>query len=960
MAGQINSIMYSSDERITELIAELGNRPADDRIAGEEDPAVFYNLSSLRHALLSWFPFGKEWSVLEVGGGYGAMTGLLLERCAGVDVLERLPGRAAAIRRRYGSRTGLRVICADALDFSPAKKYDCIVLIDVLEDLGGDLSPFAARCTRWLAPGGVLISGWRNPFGLHYLCGGVDERIPVPYAGVGHDPLYGGGALFTRRKVTDTFAAVGLAVDTMAYPLPNAAFAQLILTDDSPEKDSVLDRVFSFDAYGSARVLSENGLYNDVIRSGMLPHLANDYLAVFRRASETGESRRRVTYAALSCDRGREHGFVTALFSDGTAEKRAISLEGIPGLRAMCAHARELEEHGVRTVEQRMERDRIVMPLVTAPPLLNVVHEAADRRDRDRIFAVFDRIYENALRSSEPGTVSEEEALGIWGQPAEKLSPILRRGYPDMIPYNAFWENEDAVYCDQEFCVENCPAGYILFRAIRYTWIHIPELESFLPRAEMAERFGLTALWDSFMAREERFVNGNRNIELFAQVYRWRYRTDADLRENRLRLLSPQAEARERLLLTAVHSVQKELLRRFDRICRRLGVRYFAIHGTLLGAARHGGFIPWDNDVDIAMPREDFDRFAAEAPRLRGSLPVPEGLDAELEHFYGGYLKLRVEDPAALAPDIPKEIAGEIRVDILPLDRCPDGDALREVQERIRTLQEALFALGGSAERPEGKAADLLARLHRELTAAPPNSKRLGLLACYYGDRRNINIYDRRVFDDTVWLPFENMRLPAPAGYETILRERYGADYMLLPPKERRRSPWGSVPRPYADPPEQNLAVSDSTPETPRAPVKPYGTGLVMGVFDLFHIGHLNLIRRAKSLCRRLRVGVLTDELVFKFKGITPTIPLDQRMAILEALKDVDEVVAIEEDPSRIIEWHKRPFDCFFSGDDYAGNEYWEWERRELRELGSDIVFFPYTKGQSSSGIRRQLENNTK
>ena len=92
-----------------------------------------------------------------------------------------------------------------------------------------------------------------------------------------------------------------------------------------------------------------------------------------------------------------------------------------------------------------------------------------------------------------------------------------------------------------------------------------------------------------------------------------------------------------------------------------------------------------------------------------------------------------------------------------------------------------------------------------------------------------------------------------------------------------------------------------------------------------------------------------------KFKNKPPVIPLAERMEILAAIRDVDEVVAITDDPSRLLEWDRRPFDCFFSGDDYSGNAYWEWEREELRKRGSDIVFFPYTKEQSTTKIRKKL-----
>ena len=137
-----------------------------------------------------------------------------------------------------------------------------------------------------------------------------------------------------------------------------------------------------------------------------------------------------------------------------------------------------------------------------------------------------------------------------------------------------------------------------------------------------------------------------------------------------------------------------------------------------------------------------------------------------------------------------------------------------------------------------------------------------------------------------------------------------------------------------------------------------YGVGLLMGVFDMFHIGHLNLIRRAKERCEYLRVAVLSDDLVYKYKKKRPVIPLEERMEILRAVRYVDEVVAITDDPSRIIEWERRPFDCFFSGDDYAGNEYWAWEKKELQKRGADICFFPYTKTQSSTMIREKLQES--
>ena len=137
---------------------------------------------------------------------------------------------------------------------------------------------------------------------------------------------------------------------------------------------------------------------------------------------------------------------------------------------------------------------------------------------------------------------------------------------------------------------------------------------------------------------------------------------------------------------------------------------------------------------------------------------------------------------------------------------------------------------------------------------------------------------------------------------------------------------------------------------------KPYRIGLLMGVFDLFHVGHLRLIQRARAQCEYLRIGVLSDALVKQYKNAPPVIPLTERMEILAAIRGVDEVVSIDDNPSRLLEWQRRPFDCFFSGDDYANNPYWNWEREELRKLGADLCFLPYTEEQSSTKIKQMIK----
>lgn len=131
--------------------------------------------------------------------------------------------------------------------------------------------------------------------------------------------------------------------------------------------------------------------------------------------------------------------------------------------------------------------------------------------------------------------------------------------------------------------------------------------------------------------------------------------------------------------------------------------------------------------------------------------------------------------------------------------------------------------------------------------------------------------------------------------------------------------------------------------------------GYAAGAFDLFHVGHLNLLRHAKAQCDFLIAGVVTDELLIKTKGHAPVIPLSERLEIVRHIRYVDEAIA-ETLPRKIDTWRCRPFDVFFKGDDWRGTPKGLALEREFAAVGVEVVYFPYTMHTSSSALRRTLE----
>ncbi len=766
---------------------------------------------ALRQALLNWYPFEKGENALLCG--------------TDVDVLEPLLSPHFKRVRAAGPAELADVLkCGAGED----ERFDLIAAIDLVE-ITADVAALLKALSERLSENGTLLLGFRNRFGLKYLCGGLDTFMQTPFETI--MPLSGQALprYYGKEEMRQLLERAGFDAAPGAlrwyYLMPDADFVQAVYTDDDLPKGSIRDRVFAFDPYHSPFIAAESQLYDDVVREGTLPHVANFYLVEARKAehadsAETANhagARRHVTYAALSTDRGEANGFATVLYCDGSAEKIALWPEGTQTLRRLYENIEALRARGILTVDQTFAGDRIRMPKVTEEASLNYLKRQLP--DNPAAFLeVFSRIREDVLKSSDAGTLSEEEALKTWGVSAARLGPILKKTYIDMIPYNAFWTGEGLRYYDQEFTVENCPLRYVLYRALLYTWYHLPEMEGVLPLQEMKQKLGIEDLWDAFKAYEDRFVQGNRREKELAQLYEWRQISVKAIEARREALAREAAEERAEALsaentdshcdtlLQRVHAVQLRLLKEFDRVCRENGLQYFAVHGTLLGAVRHEGFIPWDDDIDVAMPREDYDRFATLAPKALKKGFFFQTPENDPTCFYGGYGKLRDDSSAAF------EVQNEghnchqgIWIDVFPLDNV-SGDAKQreKLQQKIRRVQRLLYAksykirdnmLGDLSDEKISfyylakrvhHVQDLWKRLYKLCTSQSRSGLR-SILACYYGEGAvNKTLVADEDLANVVELPFEDMKIYAPANYESWLKQRYGARYKALPSVEKR------------------------------------------------------------------------------------------------------------------------------------------------------------------------------
>ncbi|MBC1552099.1 adenylyltransferase/cytidyltransferase family protein [Listeria booriae] len=135
---------------------------------------------------------------------------------------------------------------------------------------------------------------------------------------------------------------------------------------------------------------------------------------------------------------------------------------------------------------------------------------------------------------------------------------------------------------------------------------------------------------------------------------------------------------------------------------------------------------------------------------------------------------------------------------------------------------------------------------------------------------------------------------------------------------------------------------------------KHYKIGYTTGVYDMFHIGHLNLLKRAKAQCDYLIVGVTVDELV-SYKKKQAIIPFEERIEIVKHISYVDEVVP-QSNMNKMEAWQRLGFDAIFVGDDWKGSDTWNQFEADFSKVGVTIEYLPYTKGTSSTQLRQTLQ----
>lgn len=282
------------EDDILEIVKNYSESEYDSIIMQKSSWPIFYHLSNLRTNIISWYPFEKDSSILEIGSGCGAITGILSEKCKKVTCIELSKKRSIINAYRNKSKDNIEIIVGNFQDIESRlnKVYDYITLIGVFEysasyiNSGNPYTDFLKIIGKHLKKNGSIIIAIENKLGMKYWAGCKEDHIGKYYEGIEGYTSSEGIRTFSRKEIEEMSKAAGFSEINFFYPYPDYKFATTIYSDEFlPKAGSLNNNIRNYDM-DRMITFDESKVYDTILENSLFTTFSNSYLVFLKNYME--------------------------------------------------------------------------------------------------------------------------------------------------------------------------------------------------------------------------------------------------------------------------------------------------------------------------------------------------------------------------------------------------------------------------------------------------------------------------------------------------------------------------------------------------------------------------------------------------------------------------------------------------------------------------------------------------
>ena len=500
------------EDQILKIIADNEPERYTEAIMQNYSWPVFYHLTRTRRNILNWYDFKRDSDVLEIGCGFGALTGLLCDKCNSVTAVELSQRRAMGTLLRCRDKENLEIIVGNLNDIEFEKKYDYITLIGVLEYQGrftesdNPYRDFLDKVRKLLKPDGTLLIAIENQYGLKYWCGAREDHTGVPFDGI-NQYLYTNQGIrtFSKGGLKKLIKDSGFNNTYFYYPMPDYKLPTVIYSQEYLPQDENMQNMSCYYAKDSKTLIaSEKRMYKDIIDNNVFEFFANSFLVECSESALTGN----IIFASLCDDRKDEYQLGTKISKDKKVIKFALSDKGTAHIKQTVQNEEQIKSQGLFTLGSYMEGDLMNVPFSEDELFEKKFVETCKSGNIANAVYLVEKLYEQVLKSSD--IVNSDDNILYSLEPDMRndnidYGYILKNGYLDMTFRNAFLHGDDLLWYDQEWMLENIPADYVVYRALGTVYFSYPEINDYIPMENIIEQCGLEKSWRGFKKIEQLF-----------------------------------------------------------------------------------------------------------------------------------------------------------------------------------------------------------------------------------------------------------------------------------------------------------------------------------------------------------------------------------------------------------------------------------------------------------------------